>query len=91
MEPKQASLSPASGSKAILRYVGWGFELVFTLLYHEMLKRNTLQPLQEIIDASDEDTREQLLREWSRTKEGESSYIQLAVCNGPIRIGGASF
>ena len=54
-------------------------ERIFTFAYHESLQRNTIGPLNKIIAAEDDDTRGQLLWEWSEVKAEESKYIQIAV------------
>ena len=70
--------------KQILRALRWVVELIGTLLYREMLKRNTLQPLKRITAESDPERRRRLLRDFAQTKSNESSYIQLAVRNPPV-------
>ena len=54
-------------------------ERIFTLGYHELLQRNTVEPLSRVIEATADDTRLQLLHNWSLLKIEESKYIQLAV------------
>ena len=55
-------------------------ELIGTLLYREMLKRNTLRPMQKIIHERNPDLQRRLLRQWAMVKANESQYIQVAVC-----------
>ena len=64
----------------IFRVLRKPFELATTLLYREMLKRNTLRPLQDLIEEKNEMKRRNLLREWSQMKKHEVTYIQVAVC-----------
>ena len=62
-----------------MRTLGWCVELVATFLYHEMLKRNTLRPMRQLIQEEDEVKQIRLLRNWAQQKANECSYIQLAV------------
>ena len=59
-------------------------EFVTTFLYRDLLKRNTLKPMMEIINEEDEERQQRLLRSWAQTKLKESSYIQLAVSSFPL-------
>ena len=62
------------------RALGKILELIVTFLYRELLKRNTLKPMTEIIQEHDRpELQRRLLRQWAGTKTRESSYIQLAV------------
>ena len=54
-------------------------ELIATLLYREMLKRNTLRPMEKIINEHNPELQRRLLRQWAQTKASESAYIQVAV------------
>ena len=54
-------------------------EVITTFLYRELLKRNTLRPMMEIICEPREELQRKLLHQWAQTKKRESSYIQLAV------------
>lgn len=65
--------------EAILTELSELFEHIGTILYREMLKRNTLQPMQKIIQEPNPESQRKLLRDWSQTKQNEASYIQLAV------------
>ena len=64
---------------SFLRAFRWLVELIGTILYRDMLKRNTLQPMRRIIKEPDAERKRRLLRDWAQTKSNESSYIQLAV------------
>ena len=64
----------------VFRVLRIPFELAATLLYREMLKRNTLRPIRDLIKEEDETKRRNLLREWSQMKKHEVTYIQVAVC-----------
>ena len=83
------NIRPKTSGNMLTRLLGtcqWVVEGIGTILYREMLKRNTLQPLRRIIKESDRERRRRLLRDWARQKSNESSYIQLAVCGvGPPR------
>jgi hypothetical protein len=54
-------------------------ERLLTFCYHESLQRNTIEPLNRIIAASENEARSRLLQEWSDIKAEESKYIQIAV------------
>ena len=54
-------------------------ELFWTFFYHELLKRNTLNPLSELCKDHDRAELNRILREWSQRKSNESKYIQIAV------------
>ena len=61
-----------------LSLVGSAIELFWVSFYREMLRRNTIEPLQ-IIGQADDDKVVRLLSRWTRLKVEESKYIQLAV------------
>ena len=61
------------------RALGKSLELIGTSLYHELLKRNTLEPMMEIINEARPELQLRLLRKWARTKTREATYIQVAV------------
>ena len=50
-----------------------------TFAYYESFRRNTVEPLNNILSSSDDDVRIQLFHEWSDIKAEESKYIQIAV------------
>ncbi|OQU99756.1 hypothetical protein CLAIMM_05343 [Cladophialophora immunda] len=50
----------------------------WTYFYHEMLYRNTVDPLGTIIKATDDESVVAQLNQFARTKADESKYIQLA-------------
>jgi hypothetical protein len=52
---------------------------LLTFAYYESFQRNTVDPLNRIIQSPSDDVRLQLLREWSDIKVEESKYIQIAV------------
>jgi hypothetical protein len=58
-------------------------ERLLTFCYHESLQRNTIEPLNRIIAASDDEARSRLLQEWADIKAEESKYIQIAVSHSP--------
>ncbi|KPI39938.1 uncharacterized protein AB675_11377 [Cyphellophora attinorum] len=60
---------------AFARAVLWR---LLTFAYYESFQRNTVDPLNRIIQAPNDDVRLQLLREWSDIKVEESKYIQIA-------------
>ena len=60
------------GCKSIIEHLG-------TMLYREMLKRNTIKPIQQIVKESDQVRQRKLLCKWTQTKDSEYNYIQLAV------------
>ena len=62
-----------------LRGLGLILEFMATFMYHEMLKRNTLRPMMDIVHEPRPELQRKLLRQWARTKTRESAYIQLAV------------
>ena len=62
-----------------LRLLWWMLENVMTLLYHQMLNRNTIRPLQRIIAETDLPTRLTMTQRWANAKASECIYIQLAV------------
>ena len=64
-----------------LQTLGKVLGLMGTLLYREMLKRNTVRPMKAIIREPRAELQRKMLRQWTRTKSRESSYIQLAVCS----------
>ena len=68
---------------SIIRALQWLIEFVGTFLYRELLKRNTVDPLNRIIGEPNEQKQHKLLREWAQTKANECTYIQLAVRNQP--------
>jgi hypothetical protein len=55
-------------------------ERLVTFCYHESLQRNTIEPVNRIIAASNNEARSRLLQEWADLKAEESKYIQIAVC-----------
>lgn len=63
-----------------LQALGRLFGLIGTLWYRELLKRNTVRPMEAIIREPRAELQRKMLRQWTRTKSRESSYIQLAVC-----------
>lgn len=60
-------------------------ERLLTFCYHESLQRNTIEPLNRIIAASDDGARSRLLQEWADIKAEESKYIQIAVGYSPLK------
>jgi len=53
-------------------------ERLVTFCYHESLQRNTIEPVNRIIAASNNEARSRLPQEWADLKAEESKYIQIA-------------
>jgi hypothetical protein len=56
-----------------------GMELFWTFFYHDLLYRNTINPLKEVIEQPNNDIAAARLAKWATRKADESKYIQLAV------------
>ena len=73
---KRLSLSVSICLQALGRLSGF----LGTLVYREMLQRNTVRPMKAIIREPKAELQRKMLRRWIWTKSRESSFIQLAVC-----------
>ena len=72
--------------RASWKALKWLLEMCGTLLYREMLKRNTVRPMERIIKEPNQERKRRLLRDWAQMKSNESTYVQLAVRSPHLKV-----